>query len=382
MSVKPLKPTTHLIFWVCTTALFILTVLLFKSVLLPFVLGVAVAYLLNPVVNKLGEIGIARAPAALMILGGFLILVSAFFGVISPILYRELSGLSKDLPEYIEKFWNIMSPITAQLDQYIGGTDKTNLEELLKQNSGSAVGAANYILQKLAAGGQAFMDVVSVLVFMPIVAYFMMKEWPSITRWVQDLMPRHSESVILGLLKQIDSKISGFVRGQISVAVMLGIAYAIALSIAGLKYGFLIGLMSGVLSVIPMVGSAVGLFVSIAVAWFQAGDITFVLIVAGIFIAGQLIEGNILTPKLVGDSVGLHPLWVFFALLAGGSLLGVLGMFLAVPLAAVIGVLLTFTLQKYKQSAYYLEAETKAPTKPKPRAKKAKAPKKKSKKES
>jgi len=199
LSVKPLKPSTHLIFWACTTILFILTVMLFKSVLLPFVLGIAVAYLLNPVVNKLGDIGVARAPAALMILGGFLILVLAFFGIISPIVYRELSQFSKDLPDYIEKFWNIMSPITAQLDQYIGGADKTKLEELLKQNSGSAVNAANYIVQKLAAGGQAVMDMVSVLIFMPIVAYFMMKEWPSITKWVQDLLPRHSEEVIMGL---------------------------------------------------------------------------------------------------------------------------------------------------------------------------------------
>ncbi len=188
----------------------------------------------------------------------------------------------------------------------------------------------------------------------------------------------------MDLLKQIDQKLSGFVRGQISVAVMLGVAYAIALTIAGLKYGFMIGLMSGLLSVIPMVGSAVGLIVSVAVAWFQAGDIVFVGIIAAIFIAGQVIEGNFLTPKLVGDSVGLHPLWVFFALLAGGSLLGILGMFLAVPVAAVIGVLLSFAIYKYKQSAYYLDAvledqpKKKTPkktpkTKPKPKSKSKKS---------
>jgi predicted PurR-regulated permease PerM len=173
------------------------------------------------------------------------------------------------------------------------------------------------------------------------------------------------------LLKEIDQKLSGFVRGQISVAVMLGIGYALALSIAGLKYGFLIGLGAGFLSVIPMVGSAVGLVVSVAVAWFQSGDMIFVLIIAGIFIAGQIIEGNFLTPKLVGDSVGLHPLWVFFALLAGGSLLGILGMFLAVPLAAVIGVLLSYAIYRYKQSPYYKDPDI-APKINKPKAKAAK----------
>ena len=355
MSVKPLKPSTHLIFWSAAFTLFVLTVTLFKSVLLPFVLGIAVAYLLNPTVNKLGDLGIARAPAALMILGGFLILILGLGGVFSPIIYRELSEFSDDLPRYIEKFWGVMSPVTAKLDQYIGGADSKSLEQLLKENAGSAVNVANYVVQKIATGGQAVMDMLSVAVFMPIVAYFMMKEWPNVTKWVHDLMPRHSEEVIVDLLKQIDKKLSGFVRGQITVAFFLGISYAIALSIAGLKYGILIGLMSGLLSVIPMVGSAIGLIVSVAVAWFQTGDLSFVAIIGAIFIAGQLIEGNFLTPKLVGDSVGLHPLWVFFALLAGGGLLGILGMFLAVPVAAVVGVLLSFSLQKYKQSAYYLD---------------------------
>lgn len=375
MSYKPLKPSTHMIFWACAFVFFILTVILFKSVLLPFVLGIAVAYLLNPTVNKLGALGIARAPAAMMILGGFLILIIAAIGVISPVLYREFSEFSEELPGYIEKFWSLLSPLTAQLDQYVSGEDGKKIEDIVKENAGAAIKTANFVVQKLAAGGQAIMDVLSVAIFMPIVAYFMMKEWPSVTKWVQDLMPRHAEEVIMNLIKEIDAKISGFVRGQITVAVMLGVAYAICLTIAGLKYGFLIGLMSGFLSVIPMVGSAVGLVVSIAVAWFQSGDIMFVLMIGGIFVAGQLIEGNFLTPKLVGDSVGLHPLWVFFALLAGGSLLGILGMFLAVPIAAVIGVLLSFAIHKYKQSAYYLEmdqAEEKKKTKVKKSATKSK----------
>ena len=372
MSVKPLTPTTHAIFWGVTATLFVLTILLFKSILLPFVMGIAVAYLLNPIVNKLGEVGFSRGPASMMILVGFLILLLALIGVFSPIVYRELLQFGNDLPAYIEKFWDMMTPITALLEQYIGGVDKGNLENLLKENAGSATKAAKLLIEKIAAGGQAVMDMISVAVFMPIVAYFMMKEWPSVTKWCRDLMPRHSEEVIMGLMKQIDEKLSGFVRGQITVAVMLGVAYAVMLTLAGLKYGFLIGLMSGLLSVIPMVGSAVGLVVSVAVAWFQAGEPTFVLLIAGIFIGGQVIEGNFLTPKLVGDSVGLHPLWVFFALLAGGSLLGILGMFLAVPVAAVIGVLLSFALQKYKQSAYYQEAVVESPPKKKTGAKSSK----------
>ncbi len=372
MSVKPIKTSTHLIFWACTAVAFTTCVFILKSALLPFVLGMAVAYFLNPVVNKLGSMGLARGPAAMLILVSFLILVLGFIGVVSPIIYREISAFSQDLPEYIEKIMAMLAPLTEKLDAYIGGTEQKSIEEMLKNNSGSAVNAAKFVFSKLAAGGQAVVDMLSVAIFMPIVAYFMMKEWPAITKWAQGLMPRHSEETIMNLLKEIDLKLSGFVRGQISVAVMLGVIYAIALTVAGLKYGFMIGLMSGLLSVIPMVGSAVGLVVSVAVAWFQAGDIVFVGIIAAIFIAGQLVEGNFLTPKFVGESVGLHPLWVFFALLAGGSLLGILGMFLAVPVAAVVGVLISFLIYKYKQSAYYLDPEIEKPSKPAPKKKASK----------
>ncbi len=353
MDIRPVRPIAHVIFWGCFATLFILTIMIFKAVLLPFVLGIAVAYLLNPIVNKLGDIGIARAPAAFIILSSFLIFIIGFIGVISPVVYRELIQLLDDLPEYIEKFWGIMTPVTAKIEQYIDGESGKNIETLLKQNASFAVDIANYIMQKFASGGQVVADIISVIIFVPIVAYFMMKEWPIVTNWVQGLIPRHLEDVVMDLVEEINKKISGFVRGQITVAVFLGITYAIALSVAGLKYGILIGLISGLLSVIPMFGSIFGLVISIAIAWFQAGDLIFVGIIAAIFIIGQLIEGNFLTPKLVGDSVGLHPLWVFFSLFAGGALLGILGMFLAVPFAAVVGVLLSFAIKKYKQSPYY-----------------------------
>ncbi len=352
-------------------SLFVLSLLLFKMVLLPFVIGIAVAYLLNPVVGKFGDIGISRGPASIIILFSFLIFMLVFIGGISPILYRETLLFSKDFPEYVEKFWVLMHPITATLEEHIGVVGQSGLEGLLKDNASSATKVVQIIFGKLAAGGQAIIDMISVVVFMPIVAYFMMKEWPQVTAWMYDLIPHHSRVEVSNLLEQIDQKISGFVRGQITVALILGISYAFMLTLAGLKYGFLIGIMSGVLSVIPMVGSVVGLIISVTVAWFQAEELIFVLLIAGIFIGGQVIEGNILTPKFVGNSVGLHPLWVFFALLAGGSLLGILGMFLAVPVAAVIGVLLSFFLQKYKQSAYYLDGEVGSKSNPEPKAKKS-----------
>ena len=362
---------THFYFWAGTFLAFLAFIYVFKGVLLPFVLGIAIAYLLNPLVNAMGRVKISRSISAVLILGIFYLVIGAIIAVLSPLLYRQAVEFADDLPGYIESASNYAEPYIQKALAFLGEENTEDIKTAISSQSGTAADVAKNLLEKMIAGGAALFDVFSVLVLTPIVAYFMMKEWPGITKWAEDLLPQEHKNTILKLFKEIDEKLSGFVRGQISVAVILGVGYAIALTLAGLKYGFLIGLMSGLLSVIPMVGSALGLLVSVIVAWFQAGDLVYVAIIAAIFLAGQLIEGNILSPKIVGDSVGLHPLWIFFALLAGGSLFGILGMLLAVPVAAVAGVLLAFALTQYKASSYF-----KGKAKPK---KKPSSPKKKTK---
>ena len=356
------------LFWFGVTALFLLFVHVFSAVLLPFVLGIAVAYLLNPIVNSLSAHGFSRLVSTLFILGGFCVFVLAGVLALLPIVYHELVRLSADLPGYIDQAWVYLEPLSQNLMGMLRQENGVELKELLQDHAGSAVNVAKSIWGGVAASSQAFAQFASVLIIMPIVAFFMMQEWPAMTKWGQDLMPRDHEKTIMNLLKEIDKKLSGFVRGQITVAFVLGVAYAIALSIAGLDYGVLIGLGAGILGVIPMVGSTVGLLVGIAVAWFQSGEWQFVMLIGGIFIIGQIIEGNFLTPKFVGESVGLHPLWVFFALVAGGSLFGILGMLLAVPVAAVASVLIAFGILKYKASALY---KGKKASKPKAKGKRA-----------
>lgn len=351
----------HILFWLAVFAVFVGFVFVFKSILLPFVLGMAVAYLLNPVVNKISPDGKRRSIAAILILLLFVALVFAFIAALLPVLHKQILDLSEALPRVLEELFVLVEPYIAQVQNSFNVHSEEDLKALIGQNAAAGLNVAEYIFSGFSAGGQAVFDLLSLIFLMPIVAYFMMKEWPKILNWGESLMPEHSKITIKDLLKQIDQKISGFVRGQISVAVILALIYAVALSIAGLNYGLLIGVIAGLLSVIPMVGSLVGLVVAVAVAWFQAGEWTFVALVAAIFFAGQIIEGNFLTPKLVGDSVGLHPLWVFFALLAGGSLFGILGMFLAVPVAAVAGVLIAFGLTQYKTSVYFKGAKTKKP---------------------
>ena len=343
----------HFIFWLSAFAAFLGFIYVFKSVLLPFVLGGTVAYLLNPAVHKFKSWGISRKHAALFILFIFFSILAVVLAVLSPVLYREMLEFTDNLPAHFNAVISFAEPLINRVENFTGQDMSSDFKNMLRNNSDSAVGVAKQVLQGLAQGGQAFLGFLSLIVIMPIVAYFVMKEWDHITAWIKDLMPRDNKNTIMGLLKDIDTKLAGFIRGQITVAFVLAVAYAIALSLAGLKYSVLIGIGSGLLSVIPMVGSTIGLLVSVGVAWFQSGEWTYVLIIAGIFLGGQLIEGNFLTPKLVGDSVGIHPLWIFFALMAGGSLFGILGMLLAVPVAAVVSVLAAFAIKQYKNSPYY-----------------------------
>ena len=343
----------QMMFWGLAFAGLLAFVWLFKSILLPFILGVAVAYLLNPVVCRLGQAGYRRKVAVFIILFGFFVLVAAALAFIVPVLFHEIKGLVDDLPALINKMQAMASRYLARLQSVIG-QDSNGPLSLMGQNSDAAVGAAKALLTGLKGGGTALTNFISVIVVMPIVAFFILLEWPKLTQWSTDLLPRQHMDTILDLLKKIDTKLAGFVRGQITVAVLLGVIYALALSVAGLKYGFLIGILSGLFSIIPMVGSTLGLLVSVIVAYLQSGDMMYVALIGGIFIAGQIIEGNFLTPKLVGNSVGLHPLWVFFALMAGGALFGIVGMLIAVPVAAVVSVIVGFLLEQYKKSPYYL----------------------------
>lgn len=343
----------HFIFWTMTFAAFLAIVIIFRSVLTPFALGMVIAYFLNPAVNALARYKIGRGLGAVLILVLFFLVLGAVIAAIAPTAYREIVDLGRDIPIYIQKARALFESTSDRIEDMLGTKKDVQVEDIVTNNSATAVAVASTVASRLLQGGQAVMHAVTLVVITPFVAFFMMMEWTRITAWIENVLPRQHKNTILGLLGQIDRKLSGFIRGQVLVACALGFFYALTLSIAGLKYGFLIGLMSGVLSIIPLVGSTTGLLVSVTVAWFQSGSWEYPLVVGSIFIFGQLVEGNILTPKIIGDRVGLHPLWVFFALMAGGSLLGFLGLLIAVPVAAVVSVLLGFLIRQYKFSPYF-----------------------------
>ncbi|MEM6780659.1 MAG: AI-2E family transporter [Pseudomonadota bacterium] len=351
---------TQAYFWGGAFALLIAFLWVFKGVLTPFILGIAIAYLLEPLVHVLHKIGIKRWLASLLMLVLFFTILSLVIIFIVPPVYRELTELIRKIPDYADAVIAFASPHLEMLQAKLGLNGMDQFQGFLKNNAGKIFQAGTGVLAGLASGGQIFMSFMALVLLTPIVAFFMMREWPKATAFVEGLYPERYADTIKDLLTKIDTKIAGFVRGQLMVALVLGIVYAVVLSIAGLNYGFLIGIAAGVAGIIPLVGSTLGLIVSVVVAWLQTGgDLGFVGLIAGIFIVGQVLEGNVLTPKLIGDSVGLHPLWIIFALMAGGSLFGIAGMLLAVPITASIGVLIGYAIEQYKGSKLYSTAEVK-----------------------
>lgn len=295
---------THFYFWAGTFAAFLLFVWLFKGVLLPFVLGAAIAYLLEPLVERLARWKVSRLWAALLILGLFFLFVLGVIAALVPLIYRELLQLADSAPAIAERIMAWAAPYMGWMTERFGNGDLASYQETLKDNAAKILeGGAGFLAggsAAIATGGQALVGFVSVLVLTPVTAFFMMKEWQTMTDWIDRLLPRKYYATVTMLMGRINAKLSGFVRGQVTVAFALAVIYALALTIAGLKYGFLIGLMAGVLSLIPMVGSTTGLVVAVVVAWFQSGEWLYTGIIAGIFLVGQFVEGNFLTPRLFG----------------------------------------------------------------------------------
>lgn len=348
-----LTPAVKMSFWAGFVLLFAGFLWLFNDILTPFILGIIIAYLLNPIAVKFSRRNIPRWATALIVLTLFFGVLALLFILVAPMAFRQAQMLVEQIPNYIQNILDYLSPYLTWIQDRVGDDYIQQINDYLKGSAGKVVGVTGGIVGGIATGGKVVVGMFTTLALTPLVAFFMMKEWPSIVRWVESLYPRQHAGLIRSLLKKIDTKVAGFIRGQILVAFILGVIYALALTVADLDYGFLIGLGAGIFSIIPLVGSTLGLIVAVAVSWFQAGDPVYTGVIAAIFLGGQFIEGNFLSPKIVGDSVGLHPLWVMFALLAGGSLFGIVGMLIAVPVAAVIGVLGGFLIDRYKASPLY-----------------------------
>ncbi len=344
----------HILFWLGVLVGFILFLWFFSSILLPFVAGMALAYFLDPVADWLERRGLSRTMATIVILVCFVTIFALALMLVIPIIISQFTQFAAALPGYITELQQIISsPQTSFLPPWISSqieTVKENFSQVVSQGAGF-VGS---LLAQIWNSGKAIVDVMSLLVVTPVVAFYILLDWDRMVRKVDSWIPRDQVLVVRQIAREMDQSVAGFIRGQGSLCLILGIYYAVGLSLVGLNFGLLIGFIAGMISFIPYIGSLIGLVMAIGVALVQFWpDFPWILVVAAVFFSGQFLEGNILQPKLVGQSVGLHPVWLMFALFAFGALFGFVGLLIAVPAAAVVGVLVRFALARYLDSDIY-----------------------------
>ena len=341
-------------FWLVTLFAFILMLWALQEILLPFIAGFVLAYFLDPVADALERLGLHRVIATLLILVIAVAGVVVTVLVVAPVLGDQAMKLAQDLP-------TLLKALIARLEEFT----PQNIKDMLEKSGGNVSGSIGDIagkmtgwfatlLQSLLTGGMALVNVLSLLIVTPIVAFYLLADWDHIVAKVDSWVPREHVEEVRNIARDIDKAMAGFIRGQGTVCLVLGLFYAIGLSLAGLKFGLAIGFGAGLLSFIPYVGAIIGGVLAIGVGLVQFWpDYNAVLLIVGIFVAGQLLEGNFLSPKLVGGSIGLHPVWLMFALFAFSYVFGFVGLLLAVPLAAAAGVFARYALKSYLASRLY-----------------------------
>jgi predicted PurR-regulated permease PerM len=341
-------------FWVIVLAVFIVFLYLFSSILLPFIAGMSVAYFLDPVADRLEKLGLSRFMATIVILVAFVLVFASALTIFIPIIINQFNDFLRHIPGYVEQFQQFITHTqTTMLPDWIRsqlGAIKDNFSSILSDGL-SFVGG---LFAQIWSSGKALVNIISLMVVTPVVAFYILLDWDRMIAKVDAWVPRDHVLTVRQIAREVDQAIAGFIRGQGSLCIILGVYYGVGLSLVGLNFGLLIGLFAGMISFIPYVGSLVGLFLAVSVALVQFWpDYLWIGLTLAVFFTGQFLEGNVLQPKLVGESVGLHPVWLMFALFAFGALFGFVGLLVAVPAAAACGVRVRFALSRYLQSDLY-----------------------------
>jgi predicted PurR-regulated permease PerM len=341
-------------FWLASFVALAIFLYVFSDILLPFLAGMALAYFLDPVADRLERLGLSRVMATVVILFAFLVVLVLAFVILIPVLATQMADFAGKLPEYLARLQTLITSFDPQWLEQRFGVNADSLREGLNSLITSGFGFLATVFQSLWSSGVALFSIVSLFVVTPVVTFYMLLDWDRMVAAVDSWVPRDHVDTVRQLATDINSATAGFVRGQGTLCLILGALYAVGLTLTGLNFAILIGLFAGLISFIPYVGSLTGLTLSVGVAFVQFWpDWKMVLAVAAVFFFGQFIEGNILSPKLVGKSVGLHPVWLMFALFAFGALFGFTGLLVAVPAAAAIAVLVRFAIARYLESPLY-----------------------------
>ncbi|QRF66608.1 AI-2E family transporter [Ponticoccus alexandrii] len=341
---------TQLKYWGIAALIFAVVLWSLGNVLLPFILGGAIAYCLDPVADWLERVGLSRAAAtAVITVVTILIFVVMVLAIIPTLVNQTVSlfntapQLFRDLQTFLsEKFPSVLTEGSVVRETI------TSVGTAIRDKGGELVNTA-------LASVASLLSIVTLFVIVPVVAVYLLLDWDRMVAKVDAMIPLDHRETVRHLAREIDRVLAGFIRGMGSVCMILGVYYAGALWLVGLQFGLVVGVVAGMLTFIPYVGAIVGGVLAIGLALFQFwGDWVWIIVVWAIFQSGQFIEGNVLTPRLVGNSVGLHPVWLLLALSVFGSLFGFVGLLVAVPVAAALGVVTRFLVDRYKDSQLYL----------------------------
>ncbi|MDP6391297.1 MAG: AI-2E family transporter [Alphaproteobacteria bacterium] len=339
--------------WIAGLVVFLALLFVLRTVLLPFVVGMAVAYFLDPVCDRMEHWGCSRTVATVIVTALFFVLVVLAFALVGPLLYAQIVEFVAKLPGLLDVIEAKAAPLITELTARIEVGKGGEFREAVMKSIGQAAEIGGAVLGQVLSGLGAVVSVISLIVITPVVSFFLLRDWDRIVKRIDGWSPREHAETIREQARLVDQTLAGFVRGQMLVCLIVGSYYATALTVVGLEFGIVVGLVTGLMLFIPYVGMLTGFAVSMGLAFAQFDSAQSILLVAVVFAVGQPLEGVFLTPKLVGDRVGLHPVWILFALLAGASLFGFVGVLLAVPTAAVIGVGVRFAIGRYLAGPLY-----------------------------
>lgn len=345
------------LFWLVLGAAFVYALFILQTVLLPFVMGAAVAYFLDPIADALERRGVSRTMATVFITASFALIIVNLVLVLLPILEVQVNSFITHVPGYANSVGGRVGPVMAWVQAHLPPDQVASIKSEAAGLVGKVGTWALDVARGVLSSGLQIIDLMSLVVLTPVVSFYLLRDWDVIIARLDSWLPRAYAHDIREQAKRIDTTLAGFARGQATVCLILAVLYGGGLTLVGLDLGLVVGLGAGIFTFIPFVGTFGGLLVSVVLAFAQFGDLTHVGFAAGVFIIGHLLESNFLSPTLVGERVGLHPVWIIFAVLAGAALAGFVGVLLAVPVAAVLGVLCRYFIDRYLHSRYFSGSE-------------------------
>jgi predicted PurR-regulated permease PerM len=340
--------------WLAGTVLCGWLLYLLAPVLTPFLVAALLAYLGDPLVDRLQRLRLSRTLAVLIVFAVMLLAGLGALFVLVPLLQQQVLRLVEWLPQLLHWLQTVLLPkVNAALGVELDAVDMEAIRNTLRDNWRDIGSVLGLVLGKVGSSGQALAAWFAFVLLVPVVTFYLLRDWDEIVEGARGLLPRRLEPTVTGLVRECDRVLAEFLRGQLLVMFALGVIYSVGLWIAGVEFALLIGMAAGLVSFVPYLGSILGVLLAGTVAFIQYHDALHLIYVAIVFGAGQAIEGMILSPLLVGERIGLHPVAVIFAVLAGGQLFGFFGILIALPAAAMITVLLRFAHGRYVQSGFY-----------------------------